>query len=207
MRGRVLMGAAALALLLAGCTPAAEPPTPEASPSVTESPTATPEPTTEPAVEPLTVPECETMVPLAYAVEQFGGSTAYFGELTAADYVFRMTVPGAPEALTSAEVFRGCSWGVPNSDGFFSLAVASVTPDIYGSLQSALAEAGFSGVTTGELAWWELEAEGAVSTVGATYILTEDVMIVCDGTGIELTGAIAGKALDAIRTANPALGL
>lgn len=207
MRGRILIGAVAIVVLLAGCTPAAEPSTPEASPAVTESPTPTSEPTVEPVVESLTIPECETLVPLAYAQEQFGGSTAFFGEVTAADYVLRMTVPGAPEALTSAEVFRACSWGVPNSDGFFSLVVASITPDTSGSLQSALAEAGFSAVISGELAWWELEAEGALSTMGATYILSEDVLIVCDGTGTEFTGAIAGKALDAVRTANPALGL
>jgi hypothetical protein len=207
MRGRILIGAVAIALLLAGCTPAAQPSTPVASPSVTESPTPTAEPTTEPVVEALTIPECETLVPLAYAVEQFGGSTAFFGELAASEYLFRMTVPGAPEVLTSAEVYRGCSWGVPNSDGYFSLAVASITPETSASLQSALAEAGFSGSISGDLAWWNLEAEGAFSLVGATYILTDDVLILCDGTGAELTDAIAGKALDVVRTANPSLGL
>lgn len=201
------MGAAAIALLLAGCTPAAEPSTPEASPAVTESPTPTVEPTTEPVVEALTIPECETLVPLTVAQTWFSFDTKYDGEQSAAGYLFRMTVPGAPEVLTSAEVFRACGWSVPNSDGYFSVAVASITPETSASLQSALAEAGFSGTIAGDLAWWNLEAEGAFSLVGATYILTDDVLILCDGTGAELTDAIAGNALDAVRTANPALGL
>lgn len=207
MRGRILIGAAAITLLVAGCTPTGEPSAPEASPSASESPIATVEPTTEPVVESLAIPGCEAMVPLAFAVDQFGGSTEFFGELSAADYPFRMTVAGAPEAFVGAEAFRACSWGVPNSDGFFSLAVASVTADTRFSLQAALADAGFSSITMGPVTAWELEAEGMVSTVGATYLFTGDVMIVSDGTGVALTGAIAGQALDAMRTANPALGL
>lgn len=201
------MGAMALALVLAGCapTPISSPATPE--PSLTESPTPTVEPTPEPVVEPLTIPNCEVLVPLGFAKAQFSESTEFFGERSAAEYPARFDVAGMPDALVIAERFRGCTWAVPNSDGGFSLAVASVTADTRGSLQSALAEAGFSSTTMGTVTGWELEAEGEVSTVGATYLFTGDVMIVCDGTGIALTGAIAGQALDAMRTANPTLSL
>jgi hypothetical protein len=207
MRGRILIGAAAIALLLAGCTPPAEPSTPESSPPVAESPTPTSEPTAEPVVEPLSIPECQTMVPIAFAKAQFSESTEFFGERSAADYPARFDVAGVSEALVGAEVFRGCTWAVPNSDGSFSLAVASVSADTRGSLQSALAEAGFSSITMGTVSTWEFEAEGEVSTLGATYLFTGDVLILSDGTGIALTGAIVGRALDALRTANPSLGL
>ncbi len=207
MRGRILIGAAAIALLLAGCTPAAEPSTPEASPSVTESPTATVEPTPEPVVEALTIPDCETMVPLALAKSQFSEATESRGEMTAAEYPVRFDVLGVTDALVGAETFRACAWAVPNSDGFFALAVASITADTRTSLQAELTAAGFASTTMGTVTAFELEGEGPVSGIGATYLFTGDVLIGCNGTSISLTGAIAGSALDAMRTANPALGL
>ena len=207
MRGRVLLGAAAIALLLAGCTPAAEPSAPEASPSVTESSTPTSEPTVEPVVEPLTIPECEIMVPLALAKSQFSESTESRGEMTAAEYPVRFDVPGVTDALVGAETFRACAWAVPNTDGFFALAVASITADTRTSLQAELAAAGFASTTMGTVTAFELEGEGAVSSIGATYLFTGDVLIACNGTSISLTGAITGSALDAMRTANPTLGL
>lgn len=207
MRGRILIGAAAIALLLAGCTPAAEPSTPDASPSVTESSTPTSEPTVEPVVEPLTIPECEIMVPLALAKSQFSESTEYRGEMTAAEYPVRFDVPGVTAALVGAETFRACAWAVPNSDGFFALSVASITADTRTSLQAELSAAGFASIAMGTVTAFELEGEGAVSSIGATYLFTGDVLIACNGTSTSLTGAITGSALDAMRTANPTLGL
>ncbi|MDX2024874.1 hypothetical protein [Microcella sp.] len=207
MPGRVLIGAVAIVFVLAGCTPAAEPSTPEASPSVTESPTPTVEPTVEPVVEALTIPECETLVPLALAKAQFSESTESRGEMTATEYPVRFDVPGVTGALVGAETFRACAWAVPNSDGFFALAVASITADTRTSLQAELSAAGFASTTMGTVTAFELEGEGAVSSIGATYLFTGDVLIACNGTSISLTGAITGSALDAMRTANPTLGL
>ncbi|WP_439563630.1 hypothetical protein [Microcella sp.] len=209
MRIRVVMSVVVLSALLSGCADGSSTPSPTAEPSTssTGSPIPSSEPSAEPIVEPLTIPGCETMVPLAFAKAQFSESTEFFGELTAAEYSFRIEVAGAPEALTSAEVFRGCNWAVPNSDGSFSLAVASVTADTRAAVQAGLAAAGFTSVTMGTVSGFDTEFDGAVSVVGATYLFTGDVMIVCQGTGIALTGAIAGSALDAVRVANPTLSL
>ncbi len=209
MRAQVVLGVVVLSVLLAGCVDSSGTSSPTATPSssASGSPTPTSEPTVEPVAEPLEIPGCEVMVPLAFAKEQFSPSTEFFGELNAAEYSFRIEVAGAPEVLSSAEVSRACSWGVPNSDGSFSLAVASITADMRASVEAALAAGGFTSVALGTVTGFETEFYGDVSVVSATYLFTGDVMIVSNGTGVALTGSIAGSALDALRTANPTLSL
>ncbi len=213
MRSRSLVGAIALAVLMAGCTTPPPAPTSSASPSTSDRATSTetPKPTStassEPAAKPLTIPGCEILVPIELARANFSDATEYSGESAAARFPLQIEVSGAQAALAGASVFRGCGWAVPMSDGAFRLAVASITPETRASLQAALVTAGFSSVTMGTVTGFDAEADGMVSSLGATYLFTGDVMIVGDGTGTSLTGAITGSALDALRTANPTLSL
>jgi hypothetical protein len=147
------------------------------------------------------------LVPLAVAQDAFGASTVFFGELSAADYSFRIDVPGASAALTGAANYRGCSWGVPNSDGSFSQAVATLTPSVRASLESSLLAAGFAQYTVDTVSSFQLEYEDFVSTVGATYVFTGDVVIITEGTGIALTETIGSSAYGALIVANPTLPL
>lgn len=186
---------------LAGCTPTPEPVVPDASPTVTESSAPTVEPT--PVVEPLTIPGCETLVPLAFAQEQFGGATEFFGERTAAEHPFRIDVAGAPDALVSADTFRGCVWGVPNSDGSFSVAIATISDDDRDALQASLVAAGFAPIIVDTVSSYRTEFEGEVSRVGATYVFTDGVVIMTQGTGLDLTDAIGSSAYEALIVANP----
>lgn len=192
-----------LALLLAGCTPLPSP-SPADSPSESASPTATPSATPEAA--PLTIPECETLLPITLAQEYFSDNTEFFGELSPSQFgVFG--VPEAGTALAGASQWRFCIWGVPASDGAFTLLVAEITPEDRSALEAALPAAGFTAVTMGTVTGYDAEREGEVSTLADTLLFTGNVMIVCNGTGLELTGVVTGSALDELRTANPTVGL
>lgn len=199
-RARVLLPAVAIALLLAGCTPTSTP-IPTGSPSASATPSVTP------AAAPLSIPGCETLLPLALAQDLFSDSTEFFGEFPAVQYGGIFEGPEAADALAGASQSRLCRWGVPNSDGAFSLVVAEIAPEDRAALEAALPAAGFSAVTMGTVTGFDAESEGMVSSLAATHLFTGHVWIVCDGTTLGLTGAVAGSALDALRTANPTLGL
>jgi hypothetical protein len=193
-----------LAALLAGCGPSpSSTPAPTVTSSGSESPSATP----EPAAQALSIPECETLLPIALARSSFGDATEFLGESPAADYVSRFDIAGADEALDVASPSRTCSWGVPNSDGAFSLVFAEHVAGERPTLEAALAASGFSSVTMGTVTGFDIEREGMVSVEAATHLFTGDVWIFCDGTTLDLTGVVAGSALDALRTANPTLSL
>lgn len=200
MRGLVPIAVVTVALL-AGCTPS-PPAAPE--PSETSPESATPSATPEPA--PLSIPECETLLPLALAQEYFSDNTEFFGELDPVQFGID-GVPAAASALEGAAQSRFCGWGVPNSDGAFTLLVAEISPDDRAAVEAALVTAGFSVVTMGTVTGYDAERDGEVSTLADTVLVTGDVLIVCNGTSLDLTGVVTGSALDAVRTANPTLGL
>jgi hypothetical protein len=193
--------AAVLLVVLAGCAPAPPAsPEPSTAPPETATPTATPEPA------PLGIPECETLLPLALAQDHFSQNTEFLGEYPAGEF----GVDGVPEvaaAVAGASQSRYCVWGVPNSDGAFGLLVAEVSAEGRAAVEAALPAAGFSAVTMGTVTGYDAEREGEVSTLADTLLFTGDVMIVCSGTSLDLTGVVTGSALDALRTANPTLGL
>lgn len=201
MRAFVSIAAVTL-VLLAGCAAPPPPasPRPSATPSESASPSATPEPA------PLGIPECDTLLPLALAQDLFSENTEAFGEIATIQFdVFG--VPEAADALAAAAQSRFCGWGVPNSDGAFTLLVAEITAADRSTLEAALPAAGFSAVTMGTVTGYDAERDGEVSTLATTLLFTGDVMIVCNGTSLDLTGSVTGSALDALRTANPTLGL
>jgi hypothetical protein len=197
-----------LILALAACAPL--PPAPSATPSPTAAaakPTPAPSPTPTVTVEPLAIPECETMLQLAMARDLFSERTEFLGETPASEFVGRMTVPSIPVVLSTASPARACLWGVPQSDGLFALAVAGVTAAERATLTGELAASGYAETTMGTVTAFELEGMNEVGSTGTTHLFTGGVWIVCDGTSTGLSGAVAGQALDALRTANPTLGL
>jgi hypothetical protein len=196
---RTLLPVVVLTLLLVGCAP-----TPTSTPTATPPASATPSASPEPAS--LTIPDCETLLPLADAQALFSANTEFFGEFAAAQFGVE-GVPEAATALAGASIWRFCGWGVPSSDGAFTLLIAEIAPGDRAAVEAALATAGFTAVTMGTVTGYDAEREGEVSTLADTLLFTGDVMIVCNGTTLGLTGAVTGSALDALRTANPTLGL
>ncbi|MCU1412178.1 MAG: hypothetical protein JWR04_2885 [Rhodoglobus sp.] len=201
-----LIASTALVVVLAGCTPTA----PEPSPSPTASATGvkpTPKPTPSITIPPLAIPDCETILPLATAKELFSENTEYLGEQPASEFAGRQTVASIPVVLSTASPTRACVWGIPQSDGYFELVIAGITAAEVATLQGELTAAGYSQTTMGTVTAFELEGENEVGSVGTTHLFTGEVWIVCDGSSLHLSGAVAGAALDALRTANPSLGL
>lgn len=202
--------AVTLALALAGC--AAPAPTP--SGSATSKPTSTatkptPKPTPTPSITipPLAIPDCETLLPLATAKDLFSENTELIASPAASEFVGRQTVPSIPVVLSTADPTRACVYGIPQSDGFFEFVVAGITAAQRATLEGELAASGYAVTSMGTLTTYELEGMNEVSSVGTTHIFTGDVWIVCDGTSLGLSGVVTGTVLDALRTANPALGL
>jgi hypothetical protein len=198
---RALVGIAVVTLaLLAGCAAPPASPEPSGTPPESATPSATPEPA------PLSIPGCDALLPLALAQDLFSENTEAFGELAIVQFGVS-DVPEAADALAGAAQSRFCGWGIPNSDGAFTLLVAEITAADRATVEAALTGAGFSAVTMGTVTGYDAEREGEVSTLADTVLFTGDVMIVCNGTSLELTGAVTGSALDGLRTANPTLGL
>jgi hypothetical protein len=195
------------ALALAGCVPTDPVPTPTAT---EESASATPTPTPTPTPEPLVIASCDDLLPLAEAKSLFSESTEFLDERTFAElegpFGF-FELPAIQVATDAAIQGRVCYWGVPNSDGAFALLTAELTPADSTTLQAALTAAGATSTTMGTVTAYELEGETEISHIAATHLFTGDVWIASNGTSLSLTGAVAGSALDGMRTANPTLGL
>jgi hypothetical protein len=150
---------------------------------------------------------CEELLTLAEARALFSDNTEFFGEFPGSDIFDRFEMPEVPVAIAAAAQSRTCRWGVPNSDGSFALMVAEITSAERATLTAALGAAGFATSTTGPVTTFELERDGMVSTESAVHLFTGDVWILSEGTGLGVSGPVAVSALDALRAANPTLGL
>ncbi|MDP3209413.1 MAG: hypothetical protein Q8M65_09725, partial [Rhodoglobus sp.] len=203
-RGVGALAAAALTALLAGCGPTPAP-TPPATADSTPAESSTPAP--DPAAEPLNIPTCETLLPIALAQSAFGGSTAFLSENVPTDYYPWYQLPAVNAAMSGVTVARSCTWGVPNSDGAFSLLVAEIDPGTRASIEAALTADGFTSVVMGTVTAREGEREGDFQLEAETHLFTGNVWILVDDGSLSVSGTVAGSALDALRTANPTLGL
>ena len=205
MRQFALVGLAAV-ITLAGCaSPGPEPSASETGePSGSPAPSATASPT--PTPEQLTLAECEVMLPIQEARALFADDTEFLGE-PAAEFRGLFPIAEVDSTLADASRMEACSWGVPNSDGVFTIHAVEVTPEQRSSLEAALTAAGFSMETEGPVTRYEMTGENAVSTTAATHLFTGDVWIMCNSTDLGTTGPAADAALEALRTANPTLGL
>ncbi|MDJ0333737.1 hypothetical protein QMG83_00720 [Salinibacterium sp. G-O1] len=206
MRVAAACAGVAVALGLTGCAPSGPTPTPTptAEPFTASAvPTATASPTGAPAA--LAIPECEAMVSIELARASFSEFTEYLGELSTAVYLADLASPELVAASAGATPARACLWGVPNSDGGFTLFVGSGVDGA--RIQAELIAEGFSSVTMGTVTAMEATFDTVIGSRADTHLFTGDVWIVAHGTDLSLSGMIAGAALDAMRAANPSFDL
>jgi hypothetical protein len=202
----------ALVAAIAGCSfppPTASPSAPAPATAATSTPTetATETPAPPPEGEPLTIPDCETLLPLALAKSTFSPATEFIGENPANEYSPWYDLPTVRSAIADVSNARACWWGVPHSDGAFSLFVAEIDPTTRESIETALTSEGFSSVVMGTVTGHEAERDGDLSYEAETHLFTGDVWILADNGSLDTSGTVAGSALDALRTANPTRGL
>ena len=199
---------AVIATVLVGCTPTPAPaPSSSGDPTPVETVSPTEEPVVEPVIEALTIPDCETLLPIALARSSFADSTELLGETVPTAYYPWYQLPAVNTAIAGVTVARSCWWGIPNSDGAFSLLVAEIDPAIQVSVEAALDSAGFSSTSMGTLTARENGRDGEVGYEAETHLFTGNAWILADDGSLEVSGIVAGSALDALRTANPTLGL
>jgi len=197
----------ALVALLAGCDPVPPEPTPTSTPVVEPVETPTPTSDPEPVAEPLTIPDCETLVPLALAKSSFAESTVFLGEGVPTEYYPWWQVPAVNSAIAGVTVARSCWWGIPNSDGSFNLLVAEIDPATRASVEAALTSGGFYNVYMGTVTGREAGRDGDNGYEAETHLFAGEVWILSDNHSMEGTAAISDSALAAMRAANPTLGL
>ena len=197
----------ALVAVLAGCEPVVPTPTFSETSDPTPVETVTPTETVDPVVEPLTIPDCETLLPITLAKSSFGEQTEFLGETVPTEYYPWFQLPAVNAAISGVTLARSCWWGIPNSDGAFSLLVAEVSADTRASIEAALATEGFSDVSMGTVTAHENGRDGEVGYEAETHMFTGNVWILADDGDLAVSGIVAGSALDQLRTANPTLGL
>lgn len=203
MRARLVLAGAAVAVVLSGCAPAGTGP----SPSATDEPSASPSPSATPTAEPLTIVDCEVMLPIEDARALFSDATEFLGERPPTESGGWFPLDEIDSTLAASTQAKACSWGVPNSDGVFTIHAVEVTEEQRSSLEAALTAAGFSSETTGTVTTFEMAGENEVSTIAATHLFTGDLWIMVNSNDLSTTGPAATSALDALRAANPTLGL
>lgn len=197
---------AALVASVIGCTPVPAPgPSETSTPKPTE--TVTSAPTPDPVVEPLTIPDCETLLPVALAKSSFGESTEFLSENDPTEYYPWYQLPPVLTAISGVTLARSCWFGIPDSDGAFSFLVAEIDPAVRASIEAALDAEGFSSVAMGTVTGRDGEREGEFQYEAETHLFTGNVWILVDNGSLSVTGIVSGSALDALRTANPTLGL
>ncbi|WP_354500969.1 hypothetical protein [Mycetocola sp. 2940] len=204
MRLQFVVVCAAVGLALAGCAaPGAEPSPTDPSASPTPSATASPTPTPES----LTIVECEVMLPIDQARAIFAEDTEFLGERPPTESGGWFPLAEIDSTLADAAQAKACTWGVPNSDGVFTIHAVEVTAEQRSSLEAALADEGFTDVSTGTATSFEKSGETEVSPIAATHLFSGPLWIMANSNDLSTTGAVANAALEAHRTANPTLGL
>lgn len=189
----------ALTLALAGCVPEGTPePTSSGSPSGTPSSGAAP--------TPLAVPGCEELLTRADIDRLVSPEAEVFDlgpEFDLTDYTPTDAVAAAVTAAPSA---KGCSWGIPQTDGGSTAVVAELAPGQAEPLRAGLAaDAMFTQQETfGEAAVFsgdEVEGFG----YGYAVVVVDAVMISVQGGGWPHGRDLALQVLASLRTSNPGL--
>jgi hypothetical protein len=155
-----------------------------------------------PTPEPLIIPGCETFLPLTTAKSLFSDYTEVLGDDNSVP-IHGHELPEVATAASNASIAKNCVWGVPNSDGAFSLSITDITDTDAANLTAALLATGFLGVTTGGVTALEFSAETTIGTSATTHYLVGDLWISVTGTSLEFTTDIADRTFGEIRTANP----
>lgn len=190
---------------LSGCASTPADPPPLATEAESEAPAPTED--SAPVVESLSLVDCETLLPIDRARSLYGELTEFLGERPVTEFTGWVELPAITTGLADAPQARLCTWGVPNSDGTFTLHVAEVTAQTRTEIEAALPGAGYSSVISGTVTAYEAEGNDEVSTIAATQLFTGPLWIMSNANSLATTGAVAASALDALRVANPTLGL
>lgn len=198
-----MVAAAASALVLSGVLAGCGPAEPEAA-ATSNAPSAVPSPSSTPisTPDPLILPGCDTLLPLNDAKSLFSPSTVVLG----ADDTIPIRGDELPEIETAAgnaSIAKNCIWGVPNSDGGFTVVVTDISETDATNLQDALLATGFTGASAGTVTTLEKEFETAVGWSAQTHYFVGDLWVYVSGTSTELTVDVADAVLDQVRVANP----
>ena len=174
--------------------------TPSPSPSPTPSPSATPGSPDSP--DAAVIPSCGELIPLPVVHALFADaaeSIAVTG--SPADH---MPGPLAARTVRAASQADMCAWGVPASDGGFSVVTAEIAPTSRNELISALREAsGYRERALGGEVAFTREVDNELGTTTVAYVFVDTVWITVNGTLDTRTAReLAAEALDAVRVAN-----
>jgi hypothetical protein len=174
--------------------------TPTAIPSASPAPSSTATPL--PTAEPLVIPGCDDLLPLATAQSIFSPATIKIDEIDSA--ISRTyEVAELDTVATNATIAKNCAWGIPNSDGFFTLTIADISETDSANLKAALLAFGYSGATDAGVTALEMASDNEIGSQGRTHYLVGDLWIYVDGTSLDLSTTVADRVLDEIRIANP----
>jgi hypothetical protein len=205
-------GVVALSVALVGCTPAPEPePTPSASASTAPSPDATSDgpPTTDPPADEIDLDAlaCTDLLDLAVAQAQFGADAQFIAELGPAEFTGIMAGPVAENALTEATQKIGCIWGIPQSDGAFTVVVAALPQASRDTLTTALGSSVFTGTLIGTAPAYTWERDDALGMFTTVYAFASPLWVTVNGAGTTSSQTeITGDVLSHLRTLYPSLG-
>lgn len=208
----VWAGVAALSVALVGCTPVSQPdPTPSASASTEPSPDATSDgpPMTEAPAEEIDLDAlaCTDLLDLAVAQAQFGADAQFIAELGPTEFAGIMAGPVAETALTEATQKIGCIWGIPQSDGAFTVVVAALPQASRDTLTTALGTSVFTGTLIGTAPAYTWERDDALGMFTTVYAFASPLWVTVNGAGTTSSQTeITGDVLSHLRTLYPSLG-
>lgn len=214
LRTSVWAGAVALSVALVGCTPAVEPdprPSDAASESASPAPDATSDgpPTTEaPAAEiDLDALACTDLLDLAVAQAQFGADAQFIAQLGPGEFTGIMAGPVAETALTEAMQTIGCIWGIPQSDGAFTVVVAALPQASRDTFTTALGSSVFTGTLIGTAPAYTWERDDALGLFTTVYAFASPLWVTVSGAGTTSSQTeITGDVLEHLRAIYPGLG-
>ena len=185
--------------LPAAPTQPSEEPEPSASPTPSPSPTPSSSPGAPDASAVL--PACGELLPIAVVRDLFADAAEPLKATgSPADH---MPGPLAASTVREASQSRMCTWGIPFSDGGFSVVTAQMAAPAQARLLSSLrsAQAYTERAIDGEPAF-TYSAETELGTTTVVYVFVGDVWITVNGTLDIRTGrALAREAMDAVRLA------
>ena len=146
-----------------------------------------------PTPDPLVIPGCDTLLPLTDARDLFSPNTEV---LATEDTVPpRGDPPEFDVAASNATIAKNCIWGLPRSDGGFTLAVTDISEADAESLTTALVAAGFMGETVNEITELELTSENMVGTASDLHYFVADLWIYVNATSADLAVDVALTSL------------
>ena len=99
---------------------------------------------------------------LAVAQAQFGADAQFIAELGPTEFAGIMAGPVAETALTEATQKIGCIWGIPQSDGAFTVVVAALPQASRDTLTTALGTSVFTGTLIGTAPAYTWERDDAL---------------------------------------------